>query len=101
MAQQTREIYGDLIASKFAQIQLGGTLGLSQVMRTPLQILFLILVTDLPPSIALGMEPGHPTKGIQFASVCPCIPSEGEDSLPCLHDLASHVRAVLKARPTF
>merc|ERR1712232_1277981 len=28
------------------------------VMRTPLQILFLILVTDLPPSIALGMEPG-------------------------------------------
>ena len=30
----------------------------SEVMRTPLQILFLILVTDLPPSIALGMEPG-------------------------------------------
>ena len=29
------------------------------VMRTPLQILFLILVTDLPPAIALGMEPGH------------------------------------------
>merc|ERR1719387_377866 len=29
-------------------------------MRTPLQILFLILVTDLPPSIALGMEPGSP-----------------------------------------
>merc|ERR1719378_1123540 len=29
------------------------------VMRTPLQILFLILVTDLPPSIALGMEPGQ------------------------------------------
>merc|ERR1712151_1242137 len=29
------------------------------VMRTPLQILFLILVTDLPPSITLGMEPGH------------------------------------------
>eukprot|EP00929_Paragymnodinium_shiwhaense_P076340 TRINITY_DN3922_c0_g1_i1.p1 TRINITY_DN3922_c0_g1~~TRINITY_DN3922_c0_g1_i1.p1 ORF type:complete len:1086 (+),score=293.08 TRINITY_DN3922_c0_g1_i1:102-3359(+) len=28
------------------------------VMRTPLQILFLILVTDLPPSIALGKEPG-------------------------------------------
>lgn len=28
------------------------------LMRTPLQILFLILVTDLPPSIALGMEPG-------------------------------------------
>jgi len=28
-------------------------------MRTPLQILFLILVTDLPPSIALGMEPGE------------------------------------------
>merc|ERR1711959_105786 len=26
------------------------------VMRTPLQILFLILVTDLPPSIALGMD---------------------------------------------
>jgi len=31
------------------------------VMRTPLQILFLILVTDLPPSIALGMEPGEST----------------------------------------
>merc|ERR1712070_274567 len=30
------------------------------IMRTPLQILFLILVTDLPPSIALGMEPGEP-----------------------------------------
>jgi magnesium-transporting ATPase (P-type) len=29
------------------------------VMRTPVQILFLILVTDLPPSIALGMEPGE------------------------------------------
>jgi len=29
------------------------------IMRTPLQILFLILVTDLPPSIALGMEPGE------------------------------------------
>merc|ERR1711971_844398 len=29
------------------------------VMRTPLQILFLILVTDLPPSIALGMEPAE------------------------------------------
>merc|ERR1711881_276480 len=28
------------------------------VMRTPLQILFLILVTDLAPSIALGLEPG-------------------------------------------
>merc|ERR1712176_1559852 len=28
------------------------------VMRSPIQILFLILVTDLPPSIALGMEPG-------------------------------------------
>jgi magnesium-transporting ATPase (P-type) len=27
--------------------------------RTPLQILFLILVTDLPPSIALGQEPGE------------------------------------------
>jgi magnesium-transporting ATPase (P-type) len=27
-------------------------------MRTALQILFLILVPDLPPSIALGMEPG-------------------------------------------
>lgn len=26
------------------------------IMRTPLQILFLILVTDLPPSVALGME---------------------------------------------
>jgi len=31
------------------------------IMRTPLQILFLILVTDLPPSVALGMEPGEPT----------------------------------------
>merc|ERR1712238_560132 len=31
------------------------------VMRTPLKILFLILVTDLPPSIALGMEPGEST----------------------------------------
>jgi magnesium-transporting ATPase (P-type) len=31
------------------------------IMRTPLQILFLILVTDLPPSIALGMEPGDPS----------------------------------------
>jgi potassium/sodium efflux P-type ATPase len=30
------------------------------LMRVPLQILFLILVTDLPPSIALGMEPGSP-----------------------------------------
>merc|ERR1719421_1014622 len=30
------------------------------VMRSPLQILFLILVTDLPPSIALGVEPGEP-----------------------------------------
>lgn len=29
------------------------------LMRTPLQILFLILVTDLPPSIALGMEVGE------------------------------------------
>lgn len=29
------------------------------VMRTPLLILFLILVTDLPPSIALGLEPGE------------------------------------------
>jgi magnesium-transporting ATPase (P-type) len=29
------------------------------VMRQPLQILFLILVTDLPPSIALGFEPGE------------------------------------------
>jgi len=29
------------------------------VMRTPVQILFLILVTDLPPSIALGMEPSE------------------------------------------
>merc|ERR1719327_1365765 len=32
------------------------------VMRTPVQILFLILVTDLPPSIALSMEPAE--KGI-------------------------------------
>lgn len=30
------------------------------IMRKPLQILFLILVTDLPPSIALGNEPGEP-----------------------------------------
>jgi len=29
------------------------------IMRQPLQILFLILVTDLPPSIALGFEPGE------------------------------------------
>merc|ERR1712151_1329644 len=29
------------------------------IMRSPLQILFLILATDLPPSIALGVEPGH------------------------------------------
>merc|ERR1712070_1160075 len=29
------------------------------VMRTPVQILFLILVTDLAPSIALGLEPGQ------------------------------------------
>jgi len=29
------------------------------VMRTPLQILFLILVTDLPPAVALGIEPGE------------------------------------------
>merc|ERR1712147_255430 len=29
------------------------------LMRTPVQILFLILVTDLPPSIALGMEPAE------------------------------------------
>merc|ERR1712188_294385 len=31
------------------------------IMRTPLQILFLILVTDLPPAVALGMEPGSKT----------------------------------------
>jgi magnesium-transporting ATPase (P-type) len=31
------------------------------LMRTPLQILFLILVTDLPPSIALGLESGDST----------------------------------------
>jgi len=29
------------------------------LMRTPVQILFLILVTDLPPSIALGLEGGE------------------------------------------
>ncbi|CAK0836226.1 unnamed protein product [Prorocentrum cordatum] len=29
------------------------------MMRQPVQILFLILVTDLPPSVALGMEPGQ------------------------------------------
>jgi potassium/sodium efflux P-type ATPase len=34
-------------------------LGGMPVMRTPLQILFLILVTDLAPSIALGLEPGQ------------------------------------------
>ena len=28
-------------------------------MRKPLQILFLILVTDLPPALALGVEPGN------------------------------------------
>jgi len=33
--------------------------GAVPVMRTPLQILFLILVTDLAPSIALGLEPGQ------------------------------------------
>mmetsp|Transcript_19098 Transcript_19098/g.60039 ORF Transcript_19098/g.60039 Transcript_19098/m.60039 type:complete len:1138 (+) Transcript_19098:223-3636(+) len=32
------------------------------IMRQPLQILFLVLVTDLPPAIALGVEPGE--KGI-------------------------------------
>ena len=37
-----------------------------QVMRTPLQILFLILVTDLPPSIALGMEPGTIRRSYRF-----------------------------------
>merc|ERR1712060_1032441 len=31
------------------------------LMRTPVQILFLILVTDLPPSIALGLEGGEST----------------------------------------
>lgn len=31
------------------------------IMRQPLQILFLILVTDLPPAVALGMEPGSAT----------------------------------------
>jgi potassium/sodium efflux P-type ATPase len=30
------------------------------IMRQPLQILFLVLCTDLPPAIALGMEPGSP-----------------------------------------
>merc|ERR1719337_73227 len=34
-------------------------MGSIPVMRTPLQILFLILVTDLAPSIALGLEPGQ------------------------------------------
>merc|ERR1711937_59405 len=33
--------------------------GAVPIMRTPLQILFLILVTDLAPSIALGLEPGQ------------------------------------------
>merc|ERR1712193_384302 len=33
--------------------------GAMPVMRTPLQILFLIPVTDLAPSIALGLEPGQ------------------------------------------
>ncbi|KAH8055598.1 calcium-transporting ATPase [Aureococcus anophagefferens] len=32
------------------------------IMREPLQILFLVLVTDLPPAIALGVEP--PEKGL-------------------------------------
>merc|ERR1711977_9966 len=36
-----------------------GIVGEMPVMRTPLQILFLILVTDLAPSIALGLEPGQ------------------------------------------
>lgn len=31
------------------------------LMRQPLQILFLILVTDLPPAVALGREPGERT----------------------------------------
>lgn len=39
----------------------------SKVMRTPLQILFLILVTDLPPSIALGMEPGHAVDSVDLS----------------------------------
>ena len=30
------------------------------IMREPLQILFLVLVTDLPPAIALGVEPAEP-----------------------------------------
>ncbi len=30
------------------------------IMRVPLQILFLVLVTDLPPAIALGVEPAEP-----------------------------------------
>merc|ERR1712060_301609 len=30
------------------------------IMRTPIMILYLILVTDLAPSIALGLEPGQP-----------------------------------------
>lgn len=34
--------------------------GVLPVMRSPLQILYLILVTDLPPSVALGLEPGQP-----------------------------------------
>ena len=38
------------------------------VMRTPLQILFLILVTDLPPSIALDMEPGGRTRAKKTVS---------------------------------
>jgi len=32
----------------------------TQLIRSPLQILFLILVTDLPPAVALGQEPGDP-----------------------------------------
>merc|ERR1712203_34041 len=30
------------------------------VMRSPIQILYLILATDLAPSVALGLEPGMP-----------------------------------------
>ncbi|KAK3281704.1 hypothetical protein CYMTET_10524 [Cymbomonas tetramitiformis] len=37
------------------------------IMRQPLQILFLVLCTDLPPAIALGLEPGNPDLVMQEA----------------------------------
>ena len=58
----------------------------SEVMRTPLQILFLILVTDLPPSIALGMEPGdfrQPLRGTYLAGFM----SFGVCCIYCIHTI--------------